>query len=255
MTQSAHETTIVAHDRSGHTAQKPVPLRTGLRKLWRHRARDKATCLGIVSGDISQIRDIDVWVNPENTYMEMARIYDRSISSIIRYLGASWSRNGTDSDDYIFRQLMEEVSARWGVHRPVPDGSVFLTRPGRLNRTHNVRAVAHVACVRPQNTGLPGCGYVPVDDLAVCVRNVLGTIENKNRGRAKYKSLLMPLMGSGTGAGDVRMTSEMLINAAADHIEHNPDARLKTVYFLAYNSNDWENIAGALENLTEFERA
>ena len=48
--------------------------------------RDKQ--IGVITGDIRQVRRIDVWVNSENTNMQMARYFDRSVSSAIRYSGA-----------------------------------------------------------------------------------------------------------------------------------------------------------------------
>jgi len=49
-------------------------------------AKGKLVC--IISGDIRNVTGIDVWVNSENTEMQMARFFDRSVSSVIRYLGA-----------------------------------------------------------------------------------------------------------------------------------------------------------------------
>jgi len=40
----------------------------------------------MITGDIQNIKEIDVWVNSENTNMQMARHFERSISAIIRYL-------------------------------------------------------------------------------------------------------------------------------------------------------------------------
>src|SRR5215204_2563325 len=44
--------------------------------------------LSVITGDIRERRDIDVWVNSENTNMQMSRFYDRSLSAVIRYEGA-----------------------------------------------------------------------------------------------------------------------------------------------------------------------
>jgi len=52
--------------------------------------------LGIATGNLADVRKgiADVWVNPENTNMEMARAYDPSISGMIRYYGAIRDNTG-----------------------------------------------------------------------------------------------------------------------------------------------------------------
>lgn len=43
--------------------------------------------IAIITGDLRNVRGMDVWVNAENTNMQMARFYDRSMSGIVRYYG------------------------------------------------------------------------------------------------------------------------------------------------------------------------
>src|SRR5262245_6411683 len=54
----------------------------------------RAVALHIASGDLMQVRGIDVLVNSENDYMQMARAFEgRTISSVLRHRGA-WVRDG-----------------------------------------------------------------------------------------------------------------------------------------------------------------
>ncbi|HYT88023.1 MAG TPA: hypothetical protein VEL76_04830, partial [Gemmataceae bacterium] len=49
----------------------------------------KDTAIGLITGDIQNVRkDVDVWVNSENTNMQMARPFENSISGVIRYHGS-----------------------------------------------------------------------------------------------------------------------------------------------------------------------
>jgi hypothetical protein len=50
--------------------------------------------IGLVTGDIQDVKTVDIWVNSENTNMQMARCYDGSISGVIRFLGSK--RNDVD---------------------------------------------------------------------------------------------------------------------------------------------------------------
>ncbi len=56
-----------------------------------------AASFGYVTGALTDVRGIDVWVNSENAQMEMARPYEKSISSLIRYYGSVRNRRGRSS--------------------------------------------------------------------------------------------------------------------------------------------------------------
>ena len=66
--------------------RKPKKITTKERTLYQI-AKVPAKEIGMITGDIQNIKEIDVWVNSENTNMQMARHFDRSISATIRYLG------------------------------------------------------------------------------------------------------------------------------------------------------------------------
>jgi hypothetical protein len=42
--------------------------------------------IGVITGDIQNIKEVDVWVNSENTNMQMSRPFERSISGTIATL-------------------------------------------------------------------------------------------------------------------------------------------------------------------------
>lgn len=227
--------------------QKPRELDVGPPALARlAQGGGRGVEFGIQPGDISRIAGVDVWVNPENTDMEMARFHDPTISGTIRYLGASWRRGYGDSDDKVFRSLLEEVSRKWGVERPVPDGAVFLADSGRLKRTNGVRKIAHVACMEPADSSVPGRGYELVDDVRACVINVLAAIDAANHRGAKLSSVLFPLFGAGANEADPRATARIMVNAAADYAKRRQGA-LQRILFLAFNARDEKFFSEALD--------
>lgn len=226
--------------------QKPRALETSAPSLRRISNGSHTVEIGIQPGDILKIKGVDVWVNPENTDMEMARFHDPTVSGTIRYLGASWRRGYGDSDDKVFRSLLEEVSRKWGVERPVPDGAVFLSDSGRLKKTNGVRKIAHVACLEPADPSVPGRGYELVDDVKACVTGVLKAIDAANRGRARLTSVLFPLFGAGANDSDARLTARIMVNAAADYARSGR-ASLKRILFLAYTAKDESNFREALD--------
>jgi O-acetyl-ADP-ribose deacetylase (regulator of RNase III) len=214
---------------------------TTLDERGRPTAETLATRIGILCGDLAMVRGIDVWVNSENTLMEMGRMCDAGISALIRRLGAKGAGNANFVDDVIQRELMHAVGGR---NRPVEDGAVFWTRPGNLSH-RGVRRIAHVAAVRPREP--MGSGYVPVADLGRCVTTVLNSLgweSSKHRlrtsmgKRAPLKSILFPLMGTGTAQDDARVVSGALISAAVDYLREKRPPHLERVLFLAASDVD-----------------
>ena len=67
--------------------------------------------IGLITGDIQNVKGVDVWVNSENTNMQMARPFENSISGVIRYLGAEKDRrNGQIKVDTIVKALQEKMN-------------------------------------------------------------------------------------------------------------------------------------------------
>ena len=72
-----------------------------------HEFADSGKLICLTTGDIQNVKGVDIWVNSENTNMQMARFYDWAVSSVIRYLGARRDITGhvaSGEDDLITRQ-------------------------------------------------------------------------------------------------------------------------------------------------------
>lgn len=192
--------------------------------------------IGFITGDIMKVTTVDVWVNAENTDMEMARINENSISSLIRYFGAERDQAGQVTDDVIANQLAATV----GSERPVAPGAAFVTGSGSLAERNNVKHLIHVAAVQ----GEPGAGFRQVLNVGLGVSNALAAAESLESAR----TILFPLLGTGTGHGDVASTVGTLINAAVSYLEANPSTQLRGVYFLGYNNREARLLEQAMVN-------
>lgn len=187
--------------------------------------------IGIITGDIQNIREIDIWVNSENTNMMMARHFERSISSIIRYMGAKKDRAGRVVDDLVEKDLREAVGTA-----DVPAGTVIYTTSGELLKSNNVKRVFHAAAV----SGQPGRGYIPIYDVSECILNALELADSSELAGEDLHSILFPLMGTGTTGLSAQGRADQLIDAALSYIEDNPNSKIDKIYFLAYNEQDRE---------------
>jgi O-acetyl-ADP-ribose deacetylase (regulator of RNase III) len=191
--------------------------------------------IGVVTGDIRQVRCANVWVNPESTEMEMARVHEFSISAIIRYEGATHDARGRVAEDLI----ADELTAKVAGHRPVEPGAVVMTGAGRLRELNDVHHVVHVASVH----GEPGSGFHPMRDVGQCVTNVLQAVEHLEIPVA----ILFPLIGTGNAGGDVGRIATSLVHGARNYLRAAPATRIETVYFLAYTDQEWTACQRALK--------
>ncbi|MFC7245228.1 macro domain-containing protein [Catellatospora aurea] len=194
--------------------------------------------LGVVTGDIRQVRCADVWVNPENTDMIMARPQEFSVSAIIRYDGARRDEAGRITVDTIADELEKKVAPI----RPVAPGTAIVTGAGELRQRNGVRYIVHTATVH----GEPGTGFHPVRGIARCVENVLLELDGLDLDLPERSCVLFPLLGTGVGRGDVREHAGALTHSAANYLRSARRSRIGTVLFLAYTDLELQACLAAL---------
>jgi O-acetyl-ADP-ribose deacetylase (regulator of RNase III) len=188
-----------------------------------------STChIGVITGSIRHVRSVAVWVNSENTDMQMPRFTEFSISAIIRYWGARRDPAGRVLRDVIG----EELDARVGRRRPVAPGAAFVTGPGALADSNNVRHIVHVAAA----LGQPGAGFRQIPDVGVCVTGVLTEVERLADDTAR--TVLFPILGGGVAGAPSQPTAAALVHAAINYLSANPATTLETIYFLAHTETE-----------------
>lgn len=183
----------------------------------------KDTKVGVITGSISNVKGIDVWVNSENTNMQMARFYEGSISGIIRYLGAEKDNVGNVTKDVLAELLKKEVGNNLYVH----PATVLITESGKLINTHGVKKIYHVASVQ----GEIGVGYRPVYNIQSCISNVLSKVDASGD---KLNSILFPILGTGIAGGNLEYIPKKLFEAAINYFVHKKNSKIREVLFLAY---------------------
>jgi O-acetyl-ADP-ribose deacetylase (regulator of RNase III) len=203
--------------------------------------------IGIIAGDIRRVRCVDVWVNSENTDMAMSRIYEYSVSGIIRYEGARHDNAGRVMDDSVADELTRTVADR----RPVAAGTAVFTGSGELARRNDVRYVIHVASVQ----GEPGAGFRQVREVGRCVYSALAEAEQLGGDERPVESILFPLLGTGTAGADLTTTVDSMINATVDYLATTRSTRIKTVYFLAYTDVELATCRAALDSCSRMRPA
>lgn len=205
-------------------------------------APGKQVC--IAAGDLRDIRICDVWVNSENTNMQMSRYYDRSFSGLIRYLGASKSLAGGIVEDTIAIALGKALA---GADR-VEKATVIPTEPGELQRTNNVKLLLHVASVE----GELGVGYRPIAEIQRCVANALRITDSPQYADRKLSSVLFPVMGAGTGGSGLHEMAGPQIASATHYLASNATSGIAKVYFSAFDERTFtalRDVMGSMPSL------
>lgn len=223
-----------------------------------------ATEVHLAGGDVIQMREIDVLVNSENDYLQMARIFEsRTVSSLLRYYGSQIDKAQRILDDTVQNELNEKAKAEF-VTRPVGLGTVVVTSAGHpdsyLRTKNEARFIFHTATVSVEGEG-PNKRLEPIrDDSAVrnAVRKTLDEVKEvdkkhmRGKGKTTYKpiaSILLPVFGTGHGGrsfedvapSTVRAVKEFLVDTAKEK------PALERIHVLGYSKRNVEILAACLE--------
>jgi ADP-ribose pyrophosphatase len=212
--------------------------------------KTKDKIVGFKVGNILEVKDVDVWVNSENTDMMMDRFFSKSVSATIRFHGAKKFAN---TDRIEEDTIGEALQAEMGPRNFVEPATVIGTTSGLLARSHNVKRIFHVAAVQ----GAVAQGLTTnIDTLELCVDRVLERIDTHNENwlsgsLTTYDSVLFPMLATGQGGFFVRDVAPRLVRRAIDFFENRPRTRLKKVYFLAYSWGDKEILEQVMSAATD----
>jgi len=212
--------------------------------------------VGIVTGDICHVDFVDVWLNPENTRMQMGRMHDESLSACVRYLGGKKDIRKAVVQDSIADELRRKI----GPDGLVEAGHVIVTGAGGLGKSNRVRRVIHAAAMH----GEPTKGYQLIRNYASCLTNALGEMDLLNSAifdgprlnphRGKLRTILVPLYGTRDATRDPQVITNNLVLAATNYLEDHPNSGIECVYFLAFTDidrdlletafrgNDWKEV-------------
>ncbi|MEU8102975.1 hypothetical protein AB0C18_04530 [Nonomuraea muscovyensis] len=199
----------------------------------------------VVTGDLSGVKGVDVWVNSENTDMQMSRFHERSVSAVIRYGGARCDPvTGRVTEDLV----ADELRSRLGAHPSVEPGTAIVTGPHALAERNGVLGIVHAASVH----GTAGAGYRQVDNLARCVRNALARAEEVTGDGRAATSAILPIFGTGAGGAEIEPTVRTMVHAVLGHLSGEPAPRVRDVRLLAYTEAELaacEKVLDACEEL------
>jgi O-acetyl-ADP-ribose deacetylase (regulator of RNase III) len=228
--------------------------------------------LHVASGDIMRLTNVDVFVNSENDYMQMARFFEsRTISSMMRRRGARVISGRYQ--DTIQQELDWQLRDRG---RPVQAGEAFPTSAGgpqsELAIVNKARAIIHVASVQAVDSESRVVPYKEPHQIEAAVRSVLSRLSAVNdadgvfsppgsdqfrdqEGRSKagtgrLRSIVFPLLGTGYGGATVNDVIGPIVDAIAGHLTDIDNSSLREaltdIYISAFSEEDVALVKKAL---------
>jgi O-acetyl-ADP-ribose deacetylase (regulator of RNase III) len=218
----------------------------------------------LATGDLAALRDIDVLVNTENDFMQMARVHENNtVSSCLRWAGAHLLGASQLVEDVVQDELNALLQAKFH-HRPIGISNVIITSAGhaqgRLRKRNKVRYIAHTSTVEVRH-GNRKVTMQPVDtDEGVedCVRNTLealaevdsaaGVISPEGERRREQEriagdyqsltSIAFPLFGAGAGGRSASEIVPAMIAGFKQFWADNPDSPLREITLCVYLERD-----------------
>ena len=224
--------------------------------------------LHVASGDLTQTTGIEVLVNSENDYMQMARFFEtRTVSSLLRRRGARIA--GGKYIDTVQQELDTQLGDR---ARPVQAAEVFVTSAGgpdsKLAMENKARYIFHVAAVQAIDAEARVVPFRQPYQIEDCVRSCLAKLLELNRsqgvispdgtpqrrlqeqlardGNGISRSILFPLFGSGQGGAPASEAIGPMLRGLSRFFDDHDNASLANdlddIYFAAFTSSDVEVI-------------
>ena len=109
---------------------------------------DRSCKICVAAGDMTQMHNIDVLVNTENSDMQMARNFEtKTLSAKLRARGSRISRAGFVVEDSVQQALYDQISKSDDFRLPINLGFVVPTHAGhRIQRTCQTGYALYHAC-------------------------------------------------------------------------------------------------------------
>lgn len=226
-------------------------------------AIDTSRTLHIATGDLTEFTNgnIDVIVNSENDYMQLARMFEINSLSVTLRIRGSYFVNGRLMDDRIQNELNEQVRLVYKDQGlPVMLGEVIATHAGHpyseLVKNKNFRYIFHAATIHFDAifSDVPLTSVNSTLGITTVVKNCLDKVEAVNlvQGQILHpqsiynddqedttayhpiKSIIFPMFATGQAGRPVDKVIEPILVGIKEWFDHHPETTLTDVYISVF---------------------
>jgi O-acetyl-ADP-ribose deacetylase (regulator of RNase III) len=221
------------------------------------KVKDTPYEIHIATGDIIELKNMDVIVNSENNYMQMARRLDNNtLSSALRYHGSKFDRKNLMADTV--QDELNQVIYSIKDARPVQIGSIFVTSGGhkdsKLAKNTKLRHIIHAATTRIDIGTSDIYEFVPMSrsDIPEVTKDCLEEFDNLNQLEKNLNKPLTNIFFPVFNAGEVERSIDQVLTPMLEgifaYINDQPETHLKHIHILAYTQNELNIIDAILSN-------
>ncbi|MER7728967.1 alpha/beta fold hydrolase [Streptomyces sp. NPDC096323] len=196
------------------------------------------TPLYLHGGPVEQLRNVDIVVSSENTYLQMSQFFKPSTSGSLRRAAAEKSGGGQILEDVAGDHLTAWLRSHGSFGLPVSGGTVAPTPAGALSK-RNVQRIYHAAIAAP----ISGTNNYGIDPQSIprAVHAIfdLARQERNEQGLA-LSSICFPLFGAGRGGMSVSESFELIWEPLMSELAEDPSwsihftTRRKTIFDLLH---------------------
>ncbi|MFG2873942.1 alpha/beta fold hydrolase [Streptomyces sp. NPDC048337] len=188
-------------------------------------------------GPMEQLRNVDIVVSSENTYLQMSQFFKPSTSGSLRRAAAEKSGGGQILEDVAGDHLATWLRSHGSYGLPVPGGTVAPTPAGALSR-RNVQRIYHAAIAAP----VSGTNDYAVDPQSIprAVHNTFDLARQEREEGLALSSICFPLFGAGRGGMSVSESFELIWEPLMSELAEDPSwsihfsTRRKTIFDLLH---------------------
>lgn len=240
-----------------------------------YRFGNHACEIHLATGDITAMKGIDVIINTENDYMQMAPIYERgTLSASLRREGAL-IRNGHLVEDTVQQELDQQIAkSPYFVSRPVSMTQIVPTHAGhpesRLVKLRGARYIFHAATVRV-DLNAKSAPLVPIEDddsikdvVTNCLEMILevdrlhGSIlpegyddTTRDGSYQAIRSIVFPLFATGHGGRPVSEVVPPMLEGIRNFLAEHKQLALQRIHLCAFSEFDKKTVEDAMDSFFE----
>lgn len=169
---------------------------------------------------IEEMRDVDILVSSENTYLEMSKTFRPTVSGALRRAAALRDASGEIVDDVLSRELGVWLRRNGRTGMTVRPGTVVATSSGAL-AAQGVRRIHHAAIATPVGDG--DRYHVSPAVLGEAVRRSFELARHESEFLSlPMSSICFPLLGAGRGGLPVETVARRLVDAVRAELVRDP---------------------------------
>ncbi len=231
----------------------------------------------LAAGDMTRMRGIDVLVNTENNYMQMARVFETfSLSCNLRLLGSLLNRSGYIVEDTVQEELYEQIKNEYPI--PIGMGVVVPTHAGhpesRLAKS-GARYIFHTATVSVAPNSRNPVKPLDNDEITSAVKNCFDEVRNVNEAQGvisppgsvrrdqekrtvddytPVQSIIFPLFATGRGGREreIAEVARQMLESMRDYLsdsENTEGCTLKDIHLCAFSRLDVSTVKKVMDDL------